>query len=130
MNTMRERRRYTRQPLRLTVWLIAPDRTAHSGTARNYSLGGRGLFVACPRLAQQRPAEAEGRIVAGDDIELCCSVPVSGGVANVRVNARVAGLFDGGLGMELTNPEVELLVALQDMANRTRKFTHVLGQGN
>ncbi len=129
MNSMRERRRHTRQPLRLAVWLITPDRTAHAGTARNYSLGGRGLFVACPRLAEQHPARAETRIATGDDIELCCSVPVSWGVANVRVNARVAGLFDGGLGMELTNPDVEFLVALQDMANKTRRVMQASGQG-
>lgn len=124
MNDSTDRRRHFRQPLRLSVWVIGPDRTAYAGTAKNFSLGGRGLFVACRSLSCEGADPTARPLTTGDAVELCFSIPVSRVARNVRLDARVVGRFGSGLGVELTDPGVEVLVALQEMANRTRALDH------
>jgi hypothetical protein len=124
MNDSTDRRRHLRQPLHLSVWVIAPDRRAYAGTAKNFSLGGRGLFVGCRSLSSEEADPTARPLTAGDAVELCFSIPVCRVVRNVRLDARVISRFGSSLGVELTDPGVEVLVALQDMANRTRTLGH------
>lgn len=94
--------------------------TTHQGRIEDFSLGGRGVLVVCPELVEASVRGPDGLVAEGDEIQIRFSRPARGIDREFRARARVVGFFRGGMGVELVNPSARVLVALQDMANRTR----------
>jgi len=106
-----ERRRFIRQPVRDTrVILQRRGEAPRPGTIREFSLGGRGLLVHSPSIAGS---------VSRDEI-LALGIALPDRNLARRALAKVIRSRDQCIALELVEPEVGLLVALQEAANRAR----------
>ncbi len=120
---VKERRRYVRQPVRLEAAITTAGETRHAGVIEDFCPSG--LFVRCEELA--KPPPRQERLVAAEDrVRVDFSLPYRARHKIFEVDARVAGLFKGGLGLEFIDPDpdaVDALQALADQTNKTRKAT-------
>ncbi|NIR28140.1 MAG: DUF1631 family protein [Gammaproteobacteria bacterium] len=115
---MRERRRYIRQPVQLEAAITARRGTRHAGMIEDFCPGG--LFVRCEELAKPPPGQKR-QVAPEDRIRVDFSLPYRGRHKIFELEARVAGLFKGGLGLQFIDPDPDAVDALQVLADQTNK---------
>ncbi|MCP4040380.1 MAG: DUF1631 family protein, partial [Gammaproteobacteria bacterium] len=113
-----EKRAHIRQPLDLDARIITSDHSAHNCGIKDFCLGG--LFIACTGRSDAGDAHQHLPVVVGDQILVDFAIDLRGKPQFFRLQARVAGIFRGGIGVEFIEPDPGALLALQELASRTQ----------
>ena len=108
-----EKRAYTRQPLLLDAQVVSADGSLLLCKVRDFCLGG--LF-----LTPQGTAVDDLPVAVNDSVSIEFAADTQGNRQAFRLQARVAGLFKGGMGVEFKAPDPAALVALQTLASHNR----------
>jgi len=105
-----EKRAYIRQPVEVPARFGRPGAPGHVAVIRDFCLGG--VFLDC---AGAPGFERDSRV------EIGFAASLRGQRRSFGLQARVAGLFKSGMGVEFLEPDPEALIALQEAAAAHRR---------
>ena len=115
-----ERRKHARQPMRLDARLTGDGPDSLACEIRDFCVGG--LFIAVPQVeAKDRFLLNQRELSPEDLVRVHFDLEGEDGPAEFEVKVRIAGTFNGGIGVEFHEADPPTIRALQGAAARQAK---------
>ena len=115
-----ERRKHARQPIRLDARLTGDGPDSLACEIRDFCVGG--LFIAVPQVGGKDCFLLNQRELSPEDlVQVHFGVEGQDGPAEFELKARIAGTFNGGIGVEFHEADPPTILALQGVAARQAK---------